>query len=77
MPPTSPALGSNLASRAMPLNPLGYMAPSDAVDNTAVFKPTTAETAPTVEVATATTANAVVERWADMAPDQGEGANAY
>ena len=68
MSTTSPALGSNLASRAMPSDPPGNMAPSDA----AASKPTATKTASTIKVAITTMANAVVERWADMIPNQGD-----
>ena len=72
MPLTSSALGSNLASRAILLDPPGNMGPSDAVSNAAMSNPMATETAATVKVATATIANAVMERQADMTSDQGD-----
>ena len=62
MPPTFRALGSDLASRAMPIDLSGNMVPSDTVANAAASKPMAAETAPTIESAAATIVNAVVEQ---------------
>ena len=70
MPLTSPALGSNLASRAMLLEPPSKIALSDPVTNAAVSQPMANKIAPTFEATTATTANAMMERWANMAPNQ-------
>ena len=62
----SPVLGSNIAS------PPGNTVPSEAAANAVASEPLAPATDSPVEAAPTTMANAVVERWDEMATNQGD-----